>query len=77
MPHLENLLGYSFIIKGKLGRVKRPSLSFLSSNTFPSSVSPPDRKEKFICPSLYVQARTVTALQKNIFRSQYNESLSF
>ena len=75
MPDPENLLGYSFIIKGKVGR--RPSLFFFSSITFPSSISPPDRKEKFFCPSLYGQARTVTAVRKNIFRDQYNESLSF
>ena len=30
MPCPENLLGYSFIIKGKVGRGRRPSLSFLN-----------------------------------------------
>ena len=30
MPHHKNLLGYNFIIKGKVGRGRRTSLSFLS-----------------------------------------------
>ena len=30
MPHPRNLLGYSFIIKGKVGRGRRTSLPFLS-----------------------------------------------
>ena len=30
MPHPKNLLGYSFIIKGGVGRERRPSLPFLS-----------------------------------------------
>ena len=30
MPHPENLVGYSFIIEGKVGKERRPSLSSLS-----------------------------------------------
>ena len=40
VPCPENLVGYSFIIKGKVGR-GRASLSLLSEFMLPSSAPPP------------------------------------
>ena len=45
----ENLLGYSFIIKGKVGMPGRTSLSFLSRCVL-SSAPPPSWAGKFSCP---------------------------
>ena len=61
---------YILIVRGRKG-MGRWSLSFFSSwvdVTFSSSVPPPDRAGKFICPSLYGQARTVVALWEKYFQ---------
>ena len=68
MPRELNSVGHSFLITGKVGRGRRPSLSFLSRRTFPSSVPPPGRAGKFTQPSLDGQARTVTALWEKYFQ---------
>ena len=73
---LENLVGYSFIIKGKVGRKKRqPSSAFLSRR-HASIISSSSRLDRGVFLSLHGQAWTVMALWKNYFRSQYNEGLS-
>ena len=50
VPHPKNLLGHSFIIKGKGGRGRRPSLSFLS-RPHASIISFPSRLGRGVfCP---------------------------
>ena len=66
------LVGYIFILKGREGKGRRPSLSFLSRcHAFITSSS---SRLGFL--SLHGQARPVIALWKDYFRSQYNEGLS-
>ena len=61
MGQSENLLGYSFIITGKVGRGRRPSLTFLSRH-HSSIISSSSRLSKFPRPlpqvSLHGQARS-------------------
>ena len=65
------LVGYIFILKGREGKGRRPSLSFLSRcHAFITSSS---SRLGFL--SLHGQARPVIALWKDYFRSQYNEGL--
>ena len=45
-----NLLGYSFIIKGKVGRLRKISLSSQEDIMLPSSAPPPDKGGEFSCP---------------------------
>ena len=66
------LSGLHFYKKGREGRGRGPSLSFLSRH-HAFNVSSSSRLG-FL--SLHGQARTVMALWKNYFRSQYNEGLS-
>ena len=46
MPHSENLVGYSFIIKGKVGRGERPLSSSFLSRCHPSGISSSSRLGK-------------------------------
>ena len=72
----ENLVGHSFIVKGKGGRGKRPLPSSFLSRRHTSIISSCSRLGRGVFLSLHGQARTVMALWKNYFRSQYNEGLS-
>ena len=76
VSHGKNLVGYSFIIKGKMGRGKRlPSSSFLSRHhTF--IISSSSRLGRGVFLSLHGQAGTVMVQWKNYFRFQYNKGLS-
>ena len=56
MPCSENLWNYSFTIKGKAGRERRPSLSFLS-RCHASIISSSSRLSKGVFLSLHGQAR--------------------
>ena len=58
MPHPENLVGYSFVIKGQVGRGRRASLSFLSGHHI-SIISSSSRLGRGVFFSLYGQARSV------------------
>ena len=55
--HLEDLLGYSFIIRGKVGRGKRPSLSFLNGR-HASIISSSSRLGRGVFLSLHGKARS-------------------
>ena len=55
--------------------MRRPFLAFLSRHQA-SIISYFPRLGRGIFLSLYGQARTIIALWKNIFRSQYKEGLS-
>ena len=72
MPHPENLVGYSFINKGKVGRGKRSLSSSFLSRCHASIISSFSRLGRGVILSLHGQARTV----KNYFRYLYNEHLS-
>ena len=76
----ENLVGYSFIIKGKVcvcgGGAGRPLYSSFLSRRHDSIMSSSSRLDSGVFISLHGQAGTVMALWKNNFRSQYNEELS-
>ena len=72
----ENLVGYNFIIKGKVGRGKNPPSSSFFSRRQASIISSSCRLGRGVFLSLHGQARTVMALWKNYFRSQYSEGLS-
>ena len=72
MPHPENLVGYSLIIKGKVGRGKRPFSSSFLSRRHACIISSSSRLGRGVFLSLHGQARTV----KKYLRSQYNEHLS-
>ena len=78
----ENLVGYSFIIKGKVcvcgwgGVGERPLYSSFLSRCHDSIISSSSRLGSGVFISLYGQAGTVMALWKNNFGSQYNEELS-
>ena len=54
--HPENLLGYSFVIKGKVGRGRRTSVSFLSRR-HASIISSTSKLSKGVFLSLHGQAR--------------------
>ena len=60
MPRLENLLGYSFIIKWKVGRGRRPSISFLS-RCHASIMSSSSRYGRGVLLSLHSQARSTNS----------------
>ena len=62
MLHPKNLVGYSFIIKGKVEE-KKFFVFFQYMSCF---------HHQFL-PLLYGQTRTLIAFGKNIFRSQYNK----
>ena len=64
------------MIKGRQRRMRRPILVFLSRHQASIIIYFP-RLGRGISLSLYGQARTVIALWKNSFKSQYNEGLSF
>ena len=72
----ENLVGHSFIIKGKIGRGERPPSSSFLSRHHASIINSSSRLGGGVFVSLGGQARTVMALWKNYFMSQYNEGLS-
>ena len=72
----ENLVGYSFMIKKKVGRGKRPLYSSFLTRHHASIISSSSRLGWTVFLSLHGQARTVMALWKNYFRSQYSEGLS-
>ena len=55
--HPENLLGYSFVIKGKVGRGRRTSVSFLSRR-HASIISSTSKLSKGVFLSLHGQARS-------------------
>ena len=57
VPHPKNLLGHSFIIKGKGGRGRRPSLSFLS-RPHASIISFPSRLGRGVFLSLHGPTRS-------------------
>ena len=67
-PLPENLVRYSFIIKGKVGREKKTTfiLTLRHTSSFHQRV--------FL--SLHGQAKTVMALWKNYFRSRYKRVFS-
>ena len=56
MPHPENLVGYSFIIKGKVGRGRTPSMSFWSKPHV-SKISSSSRLGRGVFLPLHGQAR--------------------
>ena len=57
VPHPENLLGYRFIIKGKVRWRRRPSLSFLSICHAPI-ISSPSQLGRGVFRFLHDQARS-------------------
>jgi len=76
MPCPENLMGYRFMIKGRVGRGKKPPSSSFLSRCHASIISSSPRLDKGVVLSLiHDPARTVMALWKNYFRSQYSEGL--
>ena len=74
--HIENLVGYSFIIKGKAGRGERPLSSSFLSRCQVSIIGSPSTLGRGVFLSLCGQTRTVMALWKGYFRSQYSDGLS-
>ena len=71
------LSGLQFIIKGKVGRGRRPPSSSFLSRRHASIISSSSGLGRGVFLSLHGQARTVmVALWKNHFRSQDNEDLS-
>ena len=70
MPIPENLVRYSFIIKGKVGKEKKTTFILILKHT--SNIHHQlllwDGQRVFL--SLNGQAKTVMALWKNYFRSQ-------
>ena len=69
VPHPENLVGYSFIIKGKVRRGERPLSSSFLSRCQISIISSSSSLGRGVFLSLCCQARMVMALWKNHFRS--------
>ena len=55
----ENLLGYSFKIKGKVGRGRKISLSS-QEDMLSTSAPPPDRGGEFSCPYLVMLGPQIT-----------------
>ena len=72
----QELIGYSVIIKGKEGRGKTPSPSSFLNRCHTSTFCSTSMSGGEVFLSLYGQVRTVMALWKNHFKSQYNEGLS-
>ena len=60
MPRHKNLVGYSFIIKGKTERGRRPSLSFLSRHPV-FIISSSSRLSRRIFLSLCGQVRSTNS----------------
>ena len=76
MLYLENLLGYSFIIKGKVERGRRTSLSFLS-RCHASIISSSSRLGRgvFSCPYVVKLVPQIIVLYKS--RERVSGSLTY
>ena len=74
---IEHLVGYSFIIKGKAGRREKPPSSSFLSRCHVSTISSSSRLGRGVFLPLYGQTKTVMALWKDYFRSQYTQAFHF
>lgn len=74
MPHPENSIGHSFIIKGKVGRRKTSFLLIIKVDAkLPSSATWVGRGIFFS----YMISWSIHSTIETLFRSQYNDGLSF